>query len=562
MKKQILVLSIFALGVLAFIVGCGEKSLKGNIKENQPPEVYFANIPVADSVFSSNAEMSWYSTDSDGRVLHYYYRVLLDEDIGGDPEAYINDVLMPLDTLKLDSLGWTRVDLTTVSVALYASEAETDTIPQYVFLTCIDDVGDFSDVIYRSFFRINHLPETFITRIPGKAYPSISAPADSVWCLPDTNELWHGLTISWIGEDTADFPGGDAPDFEYQWKLFAFFDTSTYSVNDTSFNVDDTSMADDYYYSYDSEDGDEWVWDTQIVFDNLRTGCYIFTVRTRDDALTVDTTVAWDKFMCFEPVWISNPDSAFDILLLQATQFGPPRRGTPSNFDPPGFQDSIVNFYRQKIDSTVYRYTIKDDAYPSFSDLAKHRMVIVDDMDYMEGELESGRLLESILERYLSIGGKAWVIGRQTFFGGTGYGPKNFDAASIAFNFFDLSATNLTPENTDSIAELIGAVSVSSEFDDLEFDILKISHLRQYGISKVEGLARYSNISETMYTFDAINPDTSSQHGRPIAVRYYPENGIYKTSYFCFPIYLMDDSEGDVQHVFDVMLSWFLDESG
>lgn len=561
MKKQILVLGFFALVITAFIIGCESKSLEGYIKENQPPEIFFANVPLADSIFSSNAEMKWYGTDSDGRVIYYYYCVLLEEDVGDDPGTYIDNVLLPLDTLKLDSLGWAKVESTTVTVQLFASEVETDTIPQYVFLTCIDDVGDFSEVIYRSFFRINHLPETFITRIPGKDYPSPTALADSVWCLPDTNALWQGLTISWIGEDTADFPGGDTPDFEYECKLFYFSDTSTYSVNDTAFNVNDTLYADSYYRLIDPEDGDEWVWGTQHVFGDMRTGCYIFTVRTRDDALTVDTTVAWDKFMCFEPVWISNPDSALDILWIQATQFGPPRRGTPSNFDPPGFQDSIVNFYNQMIDSTVYRYTISMNTYPPFSEFAKHRMVIIDDMDYMEGELESGRLLESVLERYLSIGGKAWVIGRQTFFGGTGYGPKNFGAGSVAYNFFDLSATNLIPENTDSIAELIGAVSVSGEFDDLEFDTLKISHLRQYGISKVEGLARYTNISETMYAYDAINPDTSSQHGRPVAVRYFPENGIYKTSYFCFPLYLMDDSEGTVQHVFDVMLSWFLDES-
>jgi len=82
----------------------------------------------------------------------------------------------------------------------------------------------------------------------------------------------------------------------------------------------------------------------------------------------------------------------------------------------------------------------------------------------------------------------------------------------------------------------------------------------QIGITKVEGLARYSTVSKTIFVYNAINPDTSTQHGRPIAVRYYPDNGIFKTSYFSFPLYLMDNSEGQVQQVFDVMLSWFLNE--
>lgn len=577
MKRQILVLGITAIVISTFVIGCGRKSLEGNVNVNQMPKIYFANVPLADSIFKSNAELKWYGTDSDGRVMAYYYRVLLEEDVGDDPDAYIDSLILPLDTLKLDSLQWVKTESTTITVQLFASDVEKDTIPQYVFLTCVDNEGAFSGVIYRSFFRVNHLPQTFITRIPGKDYPSDSTLADSVWCLPDTNALWQGLIVSWIGDDTADFPEGDLPDFEYDWKLYYFSDTSAYKVNvldsDSAgyFDINDTSDAELLEYSCDPEDGDEWVWDTQHIFVNLETGCYLFTVGTRDDALTIDTTLAWDRFMCFKPVWISDPDEALDVLLIQGTQFGPARRGTPSENNPPEFPDSIRNFYREMIDSTIYKYKFSepigdplvDTLFPAFSEFARHRMVIVDDMDYMEGELESGLPFENILEKYLSIGGKAWVIGRQSFSGGTGAGPKDFGVQSIAFNFFDLSATNLIPDNTDSIAEFIGAVSVSDDFNDLdtlEFDTLKINYLRQYGVSKVEGLARYSNISETMFIYNAINPDTSSQHARPVAVRYYPENEIYKTSYFCFPLSLMDNSGGDVQHVFDVMLSWFLDE--
>lgn len=600
-RKLGLLFAILVLASAIIFFSCAPEKLGGSLKENLPPEISFTNIPYNDSVFTSNALVYWYGEDSDGQVTKYYYIIKEAVDIGAEPAVYINTVL---DTLSLDQ--WIETTNTSVSIQMYAADNEADTLHQYLFVKCQDDAGSFSEIIYYSLFRLNRLPQTYLQLLPGNytvrnpdsTYTTFT---DPVWSLPDTNALWRGLTITWSGDDTLDFPDG-APDFQYEWKLYgpydiSHFDTTSHLIDITLDGVSDDSIyamscADnlsDIYYPLPGEGSagceNPWVWSKTTTLTNLPAGCYLFSATARDDALVPDTSAAWGTFAVVMPVWIQHPEQARDIALIRATQYrnyNPTRfPGRPYFYNADGtayYPDSLLNFYIEMIIGAGFDSldatdifgstgTLADSDYPSIFELAKHRMIIFDDMDWHGRELGpngTGPFINP-LNAYLAAGGKAWVIGRQSFdpMGGGDPGLADFDGTSLAFNFFDLSSgIYAQPSDTgDTEAEFIGAAAIYGGYSDLVISPERTLQMGQYGLNKVEALVRYSVHSTTLFTYRAANPDTMQAFQlMPCAVRYYPENHVYKTSYFSFPLYMMDNSEGQIQAVFTDMLHWFLEE--
>lgn len=280
--------------------------------------------------------------------------------------------------------------------------------------------------------------------------------------------------------------------------------------------------------------------------------------------------------MVVEPVWISNPGETRDVLLSQATEFyntglaGYPLRNNPQNFP-----DSLVNFYTEMVESAGYTISIYDTARnnQNFAPpipvpvLAKFRMVIVDNLDFSKPDLKDPIASNDYcgtFSDYLAIGGKIWVIGRQSFCAALSTSPtpqrEDFIAQGLAYQYFNLSGASYGPLNTTPVAEFNRAKSIVPAFENIGIDSLRCSQIRQFGISKVEVLERVGGLSQSLFTFGSINPDTSRYENLPIAVRFEPSSHLYKTAYFSFPLYLMDNSEGKVQHIFDVMLAWFLED--
>jgi len=90
---------------------------------------------------------------------------------------------------------------------------------------------------------------------------------------------------------------------------------------------------------------------------------------------------------------------------------------------------------------------------------------------------------------------------------------------------------------------------------------LQTVQLLQNGLNKVEAFIRNTARSRTLFTYEAALPDTMTAFQyKPVALRFEPEHELFKTSYFSFPLYMMDNSNGGVQTVFTDMLSWFLTE--
>ncbi len=590
MIKKYLLFGLLTLAVSLFLYSCTPDKLTGNLVSNVKPTINFTNLPINDSVYSYNATIYWYSEDEDGQVMSYYYMVMLEDSIDGEVDsAFIANVV---DTISLDR--WVSTEETEVTIQMYASEDTSVVLHQYIFVKCRDDDGAFSPTIYYSLFRKNHVPETYLTTLPGVNLDS--SYVLPVWSLADTNSLWSGLKVVWSGDDTLDFPEG-APALEYEWKLYGPYDTTLYdaATRQIDLSIDNViddhirlmSCADEGVIGYAPNFGETcentWTARTDISFIGLPTGCYLFSVRSRDDALVPDESPAWGTFIVIEPLWINHPELTKDILIIQATQFFVGHtRGWPPAYavyqgDSTYFPTDVMDFYGQMIDSAgdytydVYSvpvFGIRTSAhYPSMAELARYRMVIIDDMDYLFVELDydDERPFISRLRNYLSIGGKAWVIGRQCFFESpeNNFGYKDFASTSLAYMFFDLSAGNYAQMNTTSpTAEFIGASSVYPEYSNLVVDSIKTAaYLNQYGLNKVEVLVRNSIYSVSLFTYNAALPDTMQGFQYlPCAVRYYPSHHVYKTSYFSFPLYAMDNSEGRVQTVFTDMLAWFFED--
>jgi hypothetical protein len=569
MKSKITIyLAVIGLLSVLVLIGCGDPKLNGTPIANQKPSISWSNVPLPDSVFRSNAVMSWFGKDMDGEVNGYFYYVALASAVGGDPAGYVSQ--LP------DIQDWHETDSTVVTVQLYAPDNEQDTLPQYVFVKCIDNDGEYSNIIYRRFSRINHLPVTIIGDCPGSTEDSMSL-GDVVWTLPDTTRLWRGLKVSWSGKDTIDFPN-DQPDFDYEWKLYGPYDTTSATAN--ALTLADTAGHIPMFSSYDSTLNTVWSRDKDTTFVGLQTGVYIFEVRVRDDARAADPTSAWRKFMCIEPVWVSNPGQERDVLLSQSTQYyrTAPYRGWPSRNDPPMFRDSIVAFYSTMVENAGYSITIYDTARlntapaptPPVALLAKHRMLIIDDFESYKPEMNAGNnpTLSPAVRDYLNIGGRVWVIGRRSFATNNLQAEPNredYGAQSVAYQMFNLSAATYEAFYTDTalarFTQFRSAKSLMPEFENIGVDSVKCSYLKHVGLCNVEVLERDSVYSKSLFTFGSLNPDTSIFEDLPIAVKCQPRSGIYKTAYFAFPLYFMDNSEGKVQHVFDVMLAWFLEDN-
>lgn len=593
-----LILAASALALLALVWSCTPDSLTGTPKGNLSPTISFTNLPLGDSTYTSSAVIYWYGKDNDGIVTAYYYLVVLKDSITSLPpdsitdeiiQDYINDVL---DTVP--TAAWNRTSSTQTTVRLVASDDTTVSLQQYIFVKCEDDAGALSETIHLNVFRLNRLPQTFLNRVPGNdtlKYEDPESPGDSlhyvdwVWCIPDTNAIWKGLEFAWEGKDTVDFPGNQ-PDFQYEWKLYGAYDTAQYydpATRRVSLKIDDV-IEDSLKRSADSA----WVWDKRTTLKDLPTGVYLFSVRVRDDANAPDPTPAWGTLAVVVPTWIDKPSETRDILVVRGTQYklwSYPYHGFPYLYNADSsayYPDSMVAFYEQMFQGAGYtaddylifgqpaRGPLSVGMLPTIGTLAYYRMVIVDDMDYdvMELANEYENPFVAPLRNYLKVGGKAWVIGRQSFStaGATGSGYFDFLPVSLAFEYFDLSAgiyAEVALDPTVHTGEFVGATSVFPGLGNLVLSTDRILQMRLFsGLKKVEVLLRNSIYSQALYTYEAAVPDTMPNFQyMPCAVRYDPSHHVFKTAYFSFPLYMMDNSSGQVQDVFTEMLHWFLVEN-
>lgn len=541
MKKQTLKMLLFlAAGIvgIAILTGCPSSELEGVRIENLAPWVQWSAVPQDSMQHSANPMLQWFGADRDGQVVDYQYVVLLEADVdtlGGVAELVSG---FP-DSIAWNSLG----NITETVVTLFASEDTAEYVDQYVFLRCMDDLDAYSDIIYLFLSRNNHPPTCFIT-----------VPEGPRWCLPDTNQFWLGISVSWEGKDSLDYEGIQ-PSFIWEGRIYGPFADSALA---------DTSDQNLLRYLTDDDDAEDSlrVTYTNIALENLETGWYIVYVRNFDDAL-VSAEPALGYLQVFEPRWVRH-DDYIDILIVDHNRYWGSERFGELTSD---YEDSVNQFYEGIIDSAGfsvddYDWFDADDNNPQIADeldLFNYRMVIVLDTD-MGTQVSTDQQDE--YATYLDVGGMIWVIGRRSFMspsqrGRVDFGPSEGDI--LPYQYLDMSAAFVS-DLSNFEAEFSGANPIVTGFPALSVDTLRVSYtswIRNHYAEALLGVdftIRYSS-SQTVYVFRSLYPDSSSFHGFPIAVRY--DASVFKSSYFSFPLYFFDDAS--VAEVSRQMLGWFFE---
>ena len=533
MKNKNLIPFLCLAAVMAgsmIISSCDPFELDGPRTANDPPSIEWANLPQDSIPYSKNPTLKWVGKDTDGQLtaLDYQYAVLLEEAVDslGGPAAAA--AAFP------DTIEWTSVgNVTEAVVPLFASADPSDSVSQYVFMRCQDAAGDYSNIIYLFLSRNNHPPTC-----------SIVVPAGPQWCLPDTSDYWHGISVSWEGKDSLDYTGIQ-PDFLWEIRKYGPFADSA-----------DADTLGPYYNLINSETGDWLLPLEEHTFTDLVTGWWLIYVRNFDDA-SVPAEPAIGIFQVFEPNWIRHPDETNDILIVNHSSFST-LLGNLST----AWRDSVSMFYSDLMtaaDISSDKWDWSDVTIQPHSSLYNYRMVIVDDIDW-NGPITDNP--EQAYADYLAVGGKLWVNGRFSFAnvanqgGRVDYGPTG--GHPLAYTYIDLSAAMFPPTSFDQ-AEFVGANPVTGTgFPIIEVDTLKIQALAgtyDYALPRVEYLMRNAN-SETIYKFTAVNPDTSQFHGFPVAVR--NETSVFKASYFSFPLFFIKHDQAMV--VGANMIDWFLNQ--
>lgn len=538
-KKNAILLLILAASVatLAVLPGCDPFELDGTRVGNESPTLHWADVPQDSMAHSSNPLLKWYGTDSDGQVMDYQFAVLLKETVdsfGGPAEAAAN----------ITDNMWTSLgNVTSAVIPLFASEDTSEFVEQFVFLRCMDDSDPpaYSSIIYLFLSRNNHPPTC-----------SVVVPEGPRWCLPDTNEFWHGINVSWEGKDSLDYQGIQ-PDFIWNARIYGPFVTEPDSA------APDTLPQHLYHVFTDPETGIDTVTFTQASITNLETGWYILYVKNFDDAF-VASIPALGFFEVYEPKWVNHPSETKDILVINHSSFS-----TLTGNLGTVWQDSVRIFYENILADAGFtsdRWDWTVDRNPPRSLLYNYRMVIIDDIDWNQNMNAS----EDELELYMNVGGKLWITGRFCFSnvanqtGRVDYGPTD-ENHPIAYTYMGLSAAFFPPAVLD-FAEFEGARPIDEGLGlpDLHVDTLYIQALSgdfDYALPRVEYLLRRDE-AQTIYVFNSVAPsEPGSFEGFPVAVRF--NTGTFKTSYFSFPLFFIRYDQAT--QIASQMLTWFFEDS-
>ncbi|MGH8003843.1 MAG: hypothetical protein ACRECJ_03865, partial [Limisphaerales bacterium] len=280
-----------------------------------------------------------------------------------------------------------------------------------------------------------------------------------------------GITISWYGSDSADYPNQEQPVFNYFWELFGPFSTSQLPNADTNRLWASTTYPNRWYSGAGSRSTQTFAPATSVTFfglwgfdtlTNFLPGVYHFRVRSRDDAGVVAPlglinglpATATNNFR------VIHPRFDRDILLIsKSTTTGggsflnnvPPYGLIPDGSTPPQESTLVQNYYLKLIRDAGYGgrfdsaqdmkfFSEKSDAGsspPAFplteALLARYKLVIFHKEKVFPTQNTN---LLSMLKAYMDAGGSVWGMGRDDL---TDLSAGGFGVAQPIELFFERS---------------------------------------------------------------------------------------------------------------------------
>jgi hypothetical protein len=621
------------------IAGCGYQKNDGTMRANIQPKVFVTNYPPASDsrivsidttwdgshtrvehidttfdfntvtdtvIYLANPRIYWYGTDEDGRVDAFEYAVIPTDSLvphpagmpivrnsAGivDPGRFVGQSAPSV--AAADSLDWTTLlppnMVSSATVFLYADIDTSVAIDQFLFVRAIDNLGLRSGIEFARYSRQNHPPESYIDLDtieviqPNFSSDRVVRPR-KYFSLPQATAKYPGITIGWSGSDSLDFPD-EQPAFEFNWVLYGPYPDKNSALPDSSKLVRTNDNL--------STPRVEWTDQDRHTFFNLRSGWYVFEVRSRDDAFVSDPTPAIARFQVVEPSFVKN------YLLMDATNWtnGALLNAGSYNLRDPRTDslnaDTIRAFYEALFSNQGYSFVKPNDLWyrqtnqcpdcysplPDRDVIGLYKAVVVYDED-MQIPLDLDNLnreYESVLAEYMNVGGRVILIGRNLFARSvTGWNnvadpiEATFTPADWAYNYFGVTHMyfpghlGICLDTGRDTADFTGTIALDPSYQAIQVDTfytLKLSQLPTPCPSCLDrdgdGLENWLYIpdvnwigidrnrgAEGFYQFNSYLPNTSPSQGRICGARYqYFDNLIqrntYRTAVVTMPLSLM-----------------------
>lgn len=542
---------ISALVSLAFVLGgCG---YNGQENQNLKPIIILYNNPISGDTLGAAPIVCWQGFDTDGKVYEYEFIDLPRQQAGStggvpdslflrfksDPSllANLNFVL----TQGEDSIKWqvTEDNCDTVFLSLLVQGQVTE----HLFcVRAIDhDYNDqsYSDVECATFYRTNLPPDTCEITTTG-------FDGSEFWCLDDTIYSWKGIKVSWRGAD---------PDnsilLEYRWILE---NTTTNAVVLSSRSEDSLAGVSSGFDPYDG-----WIRNTStMIKGNVPTGEYRFIIQVRDDAFfpgAADTAV----------INIAHPvfDISRESVLRQYAD------GTYPNHRVLLIDQNESWFYMFSNLNTIRSYYagvlqgLKDagviagwdsvrSGYSTLSvdrtTLSQFNILYILDQDGSFNFKMDELFLNELME-YIKVGGRIIVDGRNVFNREVGTGSN-----IPSYHYFGIEEDFAGTSRSIFASAIRNPNLPASEYPNLTLNTSlvtanELAYVNRLGARGPQyGGSPYTQILYS-YGLSASTGATDSVDygGGPVAVRFVTPS--FRTAYFAFPLYLMDDSSNQVKTV-------------
>ncbi|MFP4459349.1 MAG: hypothetical protein ACLFSQ_07165 [Candidatus Zixiibacteriota bacterium] len=551
MKKYLVITILIVLGGF---FACAD--YEGEIADNTPPSIL--TFPDADSIVVSSAPIVyWRGFDRDGEVYSFEHIDIVKGDIpDSEYYMYFDDpgTIPDQITGSRRTYNWNRTNNNNDTLYLSLLEGA-DTTEHLVCVRGLDSDSVFSEPVCRVWYRTNKPPDSLYVTTEWLADDVM----DTVWCLMAQAYSWNGIKIEWFGHD---------PDnsiiLEYKWALVEVdnpSDTAAWSVIDDRGDYDDEEDDGWTGSPYSGEDKfDGWIRgkDYTRLYD-IPTGNYQFRLHIRDDAF-YEGEVYTKELRIVKPSFdptdtaivesIHNRTFEHKILVVDETADAS-YKSTPS--------DSTISheFYNQIFEDIGYPYKMVDISQNvnTFSDwvfnkdtLAKYSIIY-----WFDGETSFNQKLSPSaddvvggIRNYIDIGGNFIIDGRQSL---TQLVDERTDTtlANAYFGYVSSHSGEGARFNGAS-----GAVTSNYSYPDLELNTdladepgMNINRLTNdiVPFEQRSGGTTGMPFAQPIYYF-VDTTETSPSHMRPLAIRF--TTTAFKTAYFAFPMYFMDNSEGAV----------------
>lgn len=550
MTMKVLYAAVFLLLMLTFFWGC---DYKGDKLPPENPFVQIYGVPPDSSCLGAAPIIYWWGTDRDGIIKAYEYIDIPRSKVSAELYASLVDDYktspnIPDSVLLIDGVArWflTEANVDTIYLSLEQGE---DTTEHLFCVRSIDNEDFVSDEECMIYFRTNQPPDT-IELSEFENYPE----GDTFWVLNDLTDDWDGIPFSWRAHDP-----DNSVILEYYWWVELF---------DNPDSVCRTSLSEDslggIYSGTDSLDG--WVRSTKTVLKGVDTGHWRFIIKVRDDAFyegAQDTFEFYSVHPYFDPSDTNTIrqmyEGTFDHRLLfiydNRMITGWENQMWTDFYQPILEQMKNRGYFYEYTDTaaitmgenlTIGKWTLKDYSIIYFYHLGG--------LIYLGVTQSPSPDMLDELRDYVMAGGRVIFDGRG-FFMQTGDENNAFSPyGTIQFDMFGITWHGERQKG------LLWSSASHPEYTDLYVDQTKVSDT----VITCSAIGLYPYFygvpfTEILYNVGYYETDDSVANaefiGLPIATRF--AKTTTRTAIFSFPLYAMDNSEGQVTAALDSTFSF------